>query len=295
MYSDALPPSSPMPSDDEDDSSNFSSEDDEGSEVSTVEAEVASTGLATSVLEPVVAPMDTSGAEIPSSDGIIFSSPVRGNKLERTAKRREKGAKKAQGKRDAIVEKKKVEAQREKQDEATAHQAELELAQAKGKAKIDERKSYFDLVLTDMNRNGYSLVDFLLHVFDPSINFPFDWRWKGFFAHTTKVKELLQFWVSSDYPESARKLLTQFAIGVVEKVVGEEARGASDSKIFHSGMREVNAEYFVDFSFVNQSALLTSRCPTMSRIAKAFSSTSRQDKELTKKGLERKELVSLGR
>lgn len=74
-----------------------------------------------------------------------------------------------------------------------------------------------------LTERGYSLADFLDHIFNPDRKFTFDWQWKGFFAHKITVQRILEYWTTSRYSQAARKVVLDFATLLVERTVGRES------------------------------------------------------------------------
>ena len=77
-----------------------------------------------------------------------------------------------------------------------------------------------DMLQEKLTERGYSLADFLDHIFNPDRKFVFDWRWKGFFAHKTTVQRILEYWTTSKYSQTARALVLDFATSLIERTVG---------------------------------------------------------------------------
>lgn len=74
-----------------------------------------------------------------------------------------------------------------------------------------------EMLEKNLRERGYSLVDFLDHVFNPDQKFCFDWQWKSFFTHQMTVWRIFEYWTTSKYSMIAHALVLDFATSLVAK------------------------------------------------------------------------------
>jgi hypothetical protein len=138
---------------------------------------------------------------------------------------------------------------------------------------------------------GYSLADFLDHIFDPDRKFVFDWRWKGFFAHQTTVRRIFEYWTTSKYSKTARTIVLDFAASLVERTVGQESRQVTRSALLQKRKKIVNEDFFLKYSLSDLTNDLRGLAPRMFQILDAFSTTKRQMRDMSAAWFKKKNLV----
>jgi hypothetical protein len=150
-----------------------------------------------------------------------------------------------------------------------------------------------DMLQEKLTERGYSLADFLDHIFNPDRKFIFDWRWKGFFTHKTTVRRILDYWTTSKYSQTARVLVLDFTTSLIERTVGRESRRITQSEILQKRKKTINEEFFLKYSLSDLTVKLRELAPRMFRILDAFSTTRRQIRELSASWFKKKNLVRL--
>lgn len=154
------------------------------------------------------------------------------------------------------------------------------------------RESFFDDLLEELADGGYNLVEFLEYVFVTATTMG-ECRWKGFFAHKKAVLRILNAWLTSAYPLSARQLIIDWALKTILKVVGQEAKKITEDGILRMKEQTVNEEFLLSFMLSKLTSELKSYVPTMFTVFEAFSTTTRQEREMSADGMRKKELVGV--
>ncbi|KAJ7734539.1 hypothetical protein B0H14DRAFT_2639411 [Mycena olivaceomarginata] len=110
-----------------------------------------------------------------SSDGLIYTSPIVGNKKEHKAKEYAKGQKKRK------------------------------ITLASNVTAAEEQKyAIFDGILTELTDNRLTFGDLMLHVFNP-IYKQGETRWQGFFRNHALATSILGFWVAPENGETVHE------------------------------------------------------------------------------------------
>jgi hypothetical protein len=183
---------------------------------------------------------------------------------------------------------------RQKVEAEERHEAERSLVAENERM----RKALFlddvaDMLQEKLMERGYSLADFLDHIFNPDRKFVFDWRWKGFFAHKTTVQRIMDYWTTSKYSQTARALVLDFATSLIERTVGRESRRITQSEILQKRKKSINEEFFLKYSLSDLTVRLRELAPHMFRMLDAFSTTRRQIRKLSASWFKKKNLVHL--
>lgn len=142
------------------------------------------------------------------------------------------------------------------------------------------KAKFFDDLLENLHQQlserNYTLADLLEYIFNPTTKLAYDWRWRGFFGRPNTVKRILGYWSSRKSSKSARTLVYDWALRQIRKVVGEEARSITKSKILQVMHKEVNPDLFLDFSMTRQTDMLRGLAPSAFSIFDSFSAGKRQ-------------------
>ncbi|KAJ7778068.1 hypothetical protein B0H14DRAFT_3095841 [Mycena olivaceomarginata] len=118
-----------------------------------------------------------------SSDGLIYTSPIVGNKKEHKAKEYAKGQKKRK------------------------------ITLASNVTAAEEQKyAIFDGILTELTDNRLTFGDLMLHVFNP-IYKQGETRWQGFFRNHALATSILGFWVAPENGETVHEEVREWAGG----------------------------------------------------------------------------------
>ncbi|KII93222.1 hypothetical protein PLICRDRAFT_100248 [Plicaturopsis crispa FD-325 SS-3] len=216
---------------------------------------------------------------LPSSDGIIISSPIRGNKDEQSTARRRKATRK----RAQTV----AEAQARK---AAADQ--LEALEALEKAKRFEREkiSFLDGVLDSLAVHDLTIGDLMIHVFDP-IYKNAKTRWEGFFRKRGTARRILDLWASKENTPKAREQVHDWAVDYTASAVRSEAKSLTDGGYLRSLTRPLNAKFVQDFDMIEiRDHLLDTASVTMA-ILSSFSTSVRQLKSASPARMLKKSMV----
>jgi hypothetical protein len=143
-----------------------------------------------------------------------------------------------------------------------------------------------------MKANGVSLADFLEYIFNPATKLNSDWRWRGFFSHQNIVARIFGYWTTSEYNPTTCTFLHNWATNHVSRAAFTESRTITCSGILSKTKKIINEQFFLDFSLTNLVRTIRGMAPTAFRVFDNFSTTTRQLNKLSKKFLEKKELVS---
>ncbi|RDB26708.1 hypothetical protein Hypma_005341 [Hypsizygus marmoreus] len=142
-----------------------------------------------------------------------------------------------------------------------------------------------------MQERGYLLADLLDHVFEPSRKFPYDWRWRGFFAQKATVQRIFSHWTTSKYNKTTRTFVYDWAIHIVNKEAGKESRRITQSKILSKVDKPVNEEFFLSYDLAGLTERLRDLAPVAFGVFDAFSTTSRQLWEMSAKWFRKKRIM----
>lgn len=215
-----------------------------------------------------------------AAPNFISGTPRTRNRAKGQIKRRETLAIKKAEKQEA--EEKRLDEEREKKA-LKLHNDEMRKAMY-----LDEVTDMLEEKLTE---RGYGFIDLADHIFNPNRKFKFDWRWKSFFAHKSKVRKIFEYWTTSKYPPAVRSMVLDFATSVVAKAVREESRAVTDSKMLQKRKMEVNEEFFLKYSLQDLTNRLREKAPSIFRVLDAFSTTPRQLREMSAAWFRRKNIV----
>ncbi|KAK6972268.1 hypothetical protein R3P38DRAFT_2812403 [Favolaschia claudopus] len=178
-----------------------------------------------------------------SSDGLIYTSPIVGSKEERKAISYAKGQRKRAATIAAVAAEKKT------------------------------REEIFHDVLAQLEAEGLTIGDLMVHVFDP-INKQGQTRWNGFFRRKGLASTILNLWTSRENSETARDEVQTWAVNFVAEQTRSEAQAITESKgLFTSN--SVNAAYVDGFSMRHMYEFLQKHAKTATRIFEAFSTSVR--------------------
>lgn len=216
----------------------------------------------------VDAPSDTEdNLPLLDTDGPVQSSPVVGTREERQAIRRRK----ASNKQKKTVAKRQEEAK------------ELEVRQ------LEED---FEDVLNLLNQKGRRFGQLLKYVFDPS-NAKGNVRWHEFFAFDGEATNILDWWVSSKNSETARNEVKEWAVQYVSRVVGDEARKVTKSKVLQTREKVIDQDFVRSFRFSALNTTLKELAPVGMRVLDKFSTSRHAQEKHTERRKERTKMVSL--
>ncbi|KAJ7302510.1 hypothetical protein DFH08DRAFT_826533 [Mycena albidolilacea] len=179
-----------------------------------------------------------------SSDGLIYTSPIVGNKKERKAKRYAKGQKKRK------------------------------IMLASNATSAEQKHAIFDGILAELTDNGLTFGDLMLYVFNP-IYKQGETRWQGFFRNRGLATSILGFWVAPENGETAREEVTEWAGDFVADLAQEAARNVTSSKYLQTGSGTVDAEYVDGFSIPKLHAYLQTHTRIVMKIFDALATSTR--------------------
>jgi hypothetical protein len=194
-----------------------------------------------------------------------------------------------QAKRRATMAQKKREREGLVQEGKEVSKVAAELQEEKERLK---REQCFDELLAKMKERRYTIAELLDYVFNPRNKHTFDWRWSGFFANQAMVQRILGYWTTSSYSKTARKVVHDWAIGLVERAVGKESRTITKSGLLQKRKMTVNEDFFLKYSLTNLTGRLRELAPKTFKVFDAFSTTTRQKERMTPAWATRKEIVS---
>lgn len=191
-----------------------------------------------------------------SSDGLIATSPIVGNRTQRTAKAQKKGGKKRAA---TIVQKRETE-------EATAQQHTLDAEKAKQKA--------LDDVLALLTSKGLSWGDLMTHVFDPTF-MQGAHRWDGFFKSHGSASRILDHWISLQNSTTARIEVHEWAVNHIAQTINAEAKAINEEGFLRSEKKELKVQNILGFSMMGLQTRLRETAGVAMRMFDAFATSSR--------------------
>lgn len=116
-------------------------------------------------------------------------------------------------------------------------------------------------------------------------------RYWGFFSVDGRVERVLDTWVSSQNSKTGRECVHEWAVEYVKRVVHTEGDAATRSKLLQTSAMEIDESFALDFSLGNLHARLRKLCPTAMSVLEAFSTTTRQAREMKEASQKRKNNV----
>ncbi|KAJ6472906.1 hypothetical protein C8R47DRAFT_1295358 [Mycena vitilis] len=173
-----------------------------------------------------------------SSDGLLYTSPIKGTKEQRKAIAYAKGVKKR------------------------------EVTLAANAAEEPTKEELMDEILDQLAESSLSFGDLMLYVFDP-IYKQGDIRWRGFFRSPGLATRILDFWVSKENSETARTEVDVWAVEYVAERVRREAKEITESKVLQTG-GAVNGDYVDGFSMRKMGDYLRTHAKTVMTVLDAF-------------------------
>ncbi|KAF8157862.1 hypothetical protein B0H34DRAFT_640239, partial [Crassisporium funariophilum] len=154
-----------------------------------------------------------------------------------------------------------------------------------------DKQELFASILDRLQAEGCTLADFLDYAFNPKTPHTYDWRWKGFFQDRVTIERIFNHWTSSSYNKSTRAWTNDWATKQVERVVAQESASITDSGILRKSSKTINEEFFLDYSLRELTQTLQTLAPTTFRVLDAFSTSTRQARNLSEKWKSKKELM----
>lgn len=154
------------------------------------------------------------------------------------------------------------------------------------------KEKVFEEALGVLKVGGCTLAEFLEYVFNPKTPLSFDWRWKGFFNHRAKVRQIFGYWTMAGYSETAQSIVNEWVVDRAEKLAADEAKVISDEGMASKANREVNEEFFLNYSIPELTNRLETLAPSLFRILRGFATTTRQSAQLSTDWLAKKKMVS---
>ncbi|OSD06942.1 hypothetical protein PYCCODRAFT_1449702 [Trametes coccinea BRFM310] len=148
-------------------------------------------------------------------------------------------------------------------------------------------------LLDNLHHEKLTFGDLVLFVSDPA-NKLGSARWDGFFSIPGRVEQVLDFWASSGNSPTGRKAIQAWAVQFVKDVVSKEGHKATRSRTLYARNMAVDTSFVLDFSMERIRKTLLEMCPTVWEIFQAFSTTRRQQKDLTMVAEKRKSIALIG-
>ncbi|KAH9939563.1 hypothetical protein B0H21DRAFT_780573 [Amylocystis lapponica] len=206
--------------------------------------------------QPIASPAHPSAP--PSSDGVIFSSPIRGNTREELIQaRRRKGQKKRrvtlvqrQAEVDHIAKEQLVAEAAYEQ----AFQAGLENETAK-RAELIKRELFLR-ILELLKEEDLCWGDFVLHISDPHSKLGRE-RYDGLFAKPTLVTKILDF-------ATGQQVVHDWILAYVGQVISQEGNRATKDGLLQSRKKILDEAFVLGFDLHEIYARLRTLCPWMS-------------------------------
>lgn len=169
----------------------------------------------------------------------------------------------------------------QKKDDAMAEQALLDQqaaidADARAAEALENRRHAVNVALFYLKEQGLSFGDFIEHVSNPK-NGQGSARWHGFFSKRSQVERVLDLWANQSATDG-QNTVRSWAVGLVEKIVQQEASKTSNSGLLRVPETGINAAFFRGFNLGSTHEQLSSTAPTSMRIFEAFATSLRQIK-----------------
>ncbi|EGO04650.1 hypothetical protein SERLA73DRAFT_45094, partial [Serpula lacrymans var. lacrymans S7.3] len=200
-----------------------------------------------------------------SSDGPIYSSPVRGSKAERVATLRKKSLQ--------IL---KIERQLPKE-------------QSKIYAKLSSWEFSKD-ILEKLTRAGFTIGDLIAYIFNPSSGQGTYW-WDGFFRVKGAATQILNFWSSNRNNRSNQSEVRTWAFNYICSAVKKEAHHIMQTRYLQSNKKHVNGDYFLNFNLKAMYLHLRQSAKIASNVFEAFTTSSKQKRGVTPTKQAKKDVV----
>ncbi|EAU91991.2 hypothetical protein CC1G_05978 [Coprinopsis cinerea okayama7 len=185
---------------------------------------------------------------IESSSGPVWSSPITGNREQRREKRFQKN------------QRRKAQQQREQK-------------QARQRAREETVHTLIVQAMGFLKGKGVGLKDILGYIFDPAQG-QRALRWKEYFAVPGTASQLLGWFASSEYPDSVRQEVHQWAVTYISSLIAKEARQITESGVLNSTRHPVTAQSVASFDFgAWYEDLAYETAPTAMAMFKAFATS----------------------
>ncbi|KAI0309709.1 hypothetical protein OF83DRAFT_1088874 [Amylostereum chailletii] len=175
----------------------------------------------------------------------------------------------------------------EKRLKSVAEGAQLKADEAE--AAKEEKCTFFEEILNKMYQEGYSLADFLEYIFNPENTHRRDYRWSGFFKKRGAVRAILGYWWSAN--ASMKTILGDWAYDQMVDDVSEEGDNITNDGMLRTRGKTINGEFFSSFTLSGMTRRIRAKAPKMFGLAAAFSSTPRQEREMSEDGLQHQEII----
>ncbi|KAI0654698.1 hypothetical protein C8Q70DRAFT_925283, partial [Cubamyces menziesii] len=114
-------------------------------------------------------------------------------------------------------------------------------------------------------------------------------RWNSLFSIPGRVEQILDFWSSSRNSPTGRSAVREWAFTLMKRLMSGEAYTATRDKFLQACTIEVDPNFVLDFSLEHIRNHLTALCPMALDLFRAFSTTSRQEREQSTTSKLRKE------
>lgn len=174
-----------------------------------------------------------------------------------------------------------------------AKRREIEAQAAKEAAATKEAQATVEVcqeVLRYLANHERTFGDLVAYVSDGQ-NYAGNARYWGFFSVEGRVERVLDAWVSSQNSNTGRECVHEWAVRYVKKLVHTEGDAATRSKLLQTSAMEIDESFALDFSLGNLHTRLRELCPTAMSVLEAFSTTTRQAREMKEASQKRKDNV----
>lgn len=218
------------------------------------------------------------GHNFPSSDtSILDRTPHVGTKAERLAIARRHGVQA----RKRTLDKKKEEGLQER----------LEQQDSEVPITSEVREVILRDILEQLSKYRLTFGDLVEFVSDPQ-NRCWEARNRGFFLHQGRAKQVLDWWASSGNSRTGRRIMYEWASAYITKRIRTEGNAATRNGFLRTEKTSVTSAFALGFDIHTLSLQLRRLCPTFMSILDAFCITTRQKREMSTEGLQRKVNVS---
>ncbi|KAI0697950.1 hypothetical protein C8T65DRAFT_813442 [Cerioporus squamosus] len=162
--------------------------------------------------------------------------------------------------------------------------------EARDKEERQHKRQTLVEALAHLEANDLTFGDLVHFVSDPD-NWQGNSRYRGFFSVPGRVEQVLNWWASGRNSDTGRGAIHNWAVEYVKRIVYSEGNQATKSRFLQSQHMDVDRNFALGFSLSKMYERLTELCPTAMSIFRAFSTTARQEKNMSPEAARRKENV----
>jgi hypothetical protein len=180
-------------------------------------------------------------------------------------------------------------------EEAQVKQRELleQQAWAKENHRISTLNHILLALIQDLNTHKLDLGDLLVYTFDPAAELG-TLRWKQFWRRPESFSQLMRHWTSKGATQSGRKLVKDFAIDLVTRIMRQEAQNVTQAGVLQSSFIDISTQGTEEFILDMIGSQLRNYCSITTEILSNACTSSAQRRNPTKAAKHRKDKVCNG-